>query len=115
MTKFDRAFVAAGFQEFRLMDETNCLEQIFKDVVCIEIGKDHYFLPNGQKYRVVDEDSSYESIRKDYDAHEQLKKVQERGFVNLDYWVKIDEPPSLQEMLDYEWVLEQEDRRDWAA
>lgn len=109
MTKFDKAYIAKQFQELRLFDETNCLNQIFNDVVCIEIGKDCYHLPNGRKVRIVTEDGTYDTVKGDYIAEIQLQKVIDRGYVNLDYWVKIEEGPSLEERFEEEYIREREE------
>lgn len=115
MTQFDRAFIAKQFQEFRLLDDTNCLNQVFNDVIVIEIGSDSYFLPNGRKVRITDEDGCCDTLEGTYYAPDQLDKVIERGNVNLDYWVKIEEGLSLEERLEEEYILELEDRAMWGA
>lgn len=114
MTKFDKAYISKQFQEFRLLDDTGCLNQIFLDVVCIEIGKDCYHLPNGEKVRQVDDDGACDVIVRDYVAEIQLQKIIDRGHVNLDYWVNLGNGPTLAERLEEEYYREREDRSMWA-
>ena len=78
-----------GFQVHSLRDDTGTVNHIPVDVVFITLNGKDYYLPNGYKVTVTDDDGHYDTLRKQYDPGEMAEKVRVRGYINLEHWIEV--------------------------
>lgn len=118
------AFIADQFEVRHYTgDDGYPTAQVFSPVCVQAADGNEYWLPIGERCEDYCDEETGEwfdayGYRERYDANEMVEKVERRGFIDPDHWVKLEERPSLEEELGpygLAWQAEQEDRRMWGA
>lgn len=106
------ASIARRFEEAYGYHEEGRFNVLY-DVVVVETtdGREFFLMAS----RHVENEDGFQVPVQRYLAEEMVEKVERKGFIDTRYWLEIVERGSYEEEAEYDYEMEQRDRRMWGA